>query len=762
MWKWMATTVLGRLAAVVVGLGIAYIALVRPDWAMGPPRWGIEQVMLGLGAGAGPVVLWVAAFFILLRYRPKLLLRSWRLVLGSAGLVVTVLGVLAYFNGSLLLVDYGSLGGEFGEAVQGQIELFSYVRVLGLGLLSVWVMLPQHLGRLVIQRTVRAFGHGLLLPVRALRRVRRWRREARGAPTGLAEDLGHYLVTSQRLTGAGLQATGRDPRKRLPAPSSRLVPKKNKDAQALPESRGEEPEAENVPSMDKDGNWDLPPLALLQRPAPVVQVSEEHLATARLIEETLAQHQVEVQVVEIRPGPTVTLFGLVPGWVRRRKAGDGSSWESRDDANNDPNRSRVKVDAVVARERDMALALAAPSLRIQAPVPGESVIGIEVPNKHASTVVIRSVMESEAYDRLLERGVLPVALGQASAGEAVAIDLVNMPHLLIAGATGSGKSVCLNSIIASLIIHQQPSKVRLLLVDPKRVELTPYNGIPHLATPVMVDPERVVRLFKGVIQEMLRRYRVLEEAGVRNIQSYNTSLKSAQHPIPYLVICIDELADLMMAASYEVEQSICRLAQLGRATGIHLVVATQRPSVDVVTGLIKANFPTRISFAVASQVDSRTILDMAGAERLLGRGDMLFLSRESAKPRRVQGVFISEEETEALARHWRLTQGHPVAPMALEEMAQVADVAVAGAQLDNEDNEPDSLFEKALDLAIRNGQVSTSLLQRRLRIGYPRAARLMDQLEGEGVVGPSSEPGKPRDVLSVPQDQPLAGAGPSL
>ncbi|MCH8199768.1 MAG: DNA translocase FtsK, partial [Chloroflexi bacterium] len=411
--------------------------------------------------------------------------------------------------------------------------------------------------------------------------------------------------------------------------------------------------------------------------------------------------------------------------------------------------NRVRVDAIIAREKDLALALAAPSLRIQAPVPGESVVGIEVPNRSSTTVAIRAVMESPAFRSLAERDGLPVALGLASAGEPVVVDLVDMPHLLIAGATGSGKSVCISSIISSLITHRQPSDLRLMLVDPKRVELTPYNGIPHLVTPVVVEPDRVVRLLRGAIQEMLRRYRLLEEAGVRNIQSYNRSPKAGEH-LPYFVICIDELADLMMSSAFDVEQVLCRLAQLGRAIGIHLVVATQRPSVDVVTGLIKANFPSRIAFAVASQVDSRTILDAVGADRLLGRGDMLFLSSDSPKPRRVQGAFVSDEETERLADHWRKHKPIEVPEVPLEELAIAAEVAQAEAQGNEPLNDTDSLYDRALQLADANRQLSTSLLQRRLRIGYPRAARLMDQLQDEGIVASSAEPGKPREVLQRP------------
>jgi S-DNA-T family DNA segregation ATPase FtsK/SpoIIIE len=489
-------------------------------------------------------------------------------------------------------------------------------------------------------------------------------------------------------------------------------------------------------SMQARLPWVLPLAANIFTAGLPPEADEEELSTtARLIESTMGQHGVEVSVAEIRPGPSVTMFGLVPGWRRTGRAQEG-------------NPQRVRVDSILAREKDLALALAAPSLRIEAPVPGESVVGVEVPNKSASVVSIRSIMESTAYTETLQRGGLSVALGQGSVGEAMALDLLRMPHLLIAGATGSGKSVCIHSIIGSIITHQQPSEVRLVLIDPKRVELTPYNGIPHLATPVVVEVDKTVRLLKAAVQEMLRRYQLLEEIGVRNLQSYNRSPK-AKEPISYLVICIDELADLMMASSYEIERNICRLAQLGRATGIHLVVATQRPSVDVVTGLIKANFPSRISFAVASQTDSRTILDTGGAERLLGRGDMLFVSAEAAKPRRVQGAYITEEETEILADFWRNQQGPPLPEIPLEAYireAEEAEAAVRNSDSKASDAPQDALFQKATDIATRNNQLSTSLLQRRLRIGYPRAARLMDELEDAGIVGPG-ESGRPREVL---------------
>ena len=497
-----------------------------------------------------------------------------------------------------------------------------------------------------------------------------------------------------------------------------------------------------------DEVWSLPSARVLAPAGEEADITEEHKEIARIIEDTLSDHRVEVRVAEVRVGPSVTMYGLVPGWSRRL----GSARLPEDDPASLEGAKRVRVDAILQREKDLALALAAPSLRIEAPVPGESVVGVEVPNRRSTPVPIRAVLESESYQDIVGEGGLAVALGQASAGEPVAVNLQKMPHLLVAGATGSGKSVCMNTIISSLIMNQQPSDVRMLLIDPKRVELTPYNGVPHLVAPVVVDPDRVVRLLRGAIQEMLRRYQLLEEAGVRNLQSYNRSPRKTED-IPYLVICIDELADLMMTSSFDVEQGICRLAQLGRATGIHLIVATQRPSVDVVTGLIKANFPSRISFAVASQVDSRTILDMAGAERLLGRGDMLFLSPDAAKPRRVQGTYISEDETEAIASHWRMQRGPEVAEIDLEALAEEAEragVTMSGAPAST-DGDEDSLVERALQLAQVERALSTSLLQRKLGIGYPRAARLMDQLEAEGIVGQSSAPGKPRPVI-IPQD----------
>ena len=484
--------------------------------------------------------------------------------------------------------------------------------------------------------------------------------------------------------------------------------------------------------------WAKPPMDLLED-APESAISEQDIRdTAETIVRTLTEYGVEVSIGQVRPGPTVTMYGLTPGWVRRTK----QVKEKDEDGNQivrqeETNKTRVKVDSILSREKDLALALKTPSIRIETPVMGTSQVGIEVPNPNPSMVAERMVMESAGFKKLRSKAALPVALGKGSGGETEVIDLARMPHLLIAGSTGSGKSVCLNAIISCLIMEKSPEEVRLLLIDPKRVELTPYNGIPHLLTPVVVETDKVVGLLKGLIQEMMDRYRKFESAGARNIEIYN---QKGSERMPYIVVAVDELADLMMTAAFDVEQSLCRLAQMGRATGIHLVIATQRPSVDVVTGLIKANFPSRVAFAVSSQIDSRTILDTAGADKLLGRGDMLYLPIDASTPRRIQNVFISDREIEKLVTFWRSTPRGPRMPLHLrivreEENGHEAAAEDSGGGKSDED----LLMDKAIELGRSYSKLSTSLLQRRLRIGYPRAARLKDDLEERGIIGPSGD-----------------------
>ncbi len=497
-------------------------------------------------------------------------------------------------------------------------------------------------------------------------------------------------------------------------------------------------------------SWQRPEIDLLVD-APEGGISkEEMIETGETIKRTLAEYNVEVEIGDIKPGPTVTMYGLVPGWVRRHKqvkVTDEHGEPKRDESGKPAvarveTKTRVKVDSIMSREKDLALALKTRSIRIETPAMGKSLVGIEVPNPTPNLVTLRGVMESEEFKKLRASAALPIALGKGTGGETVVLDLAKMPHLLIAGATGSGKSVCINTVVSCLIKEKTPAEMRLLLVDPKRVELTPYNGIPHLLTKVVVETDQVVALLKGMIREMLGRYRLMEEQGVKNIEAYN---KKMPEEMPYLVVAIDELADLMMTASFDVEQSLCRLAQLGRATGIHLIIATQRPSVDVVTGLIKANFPSRISFGVSSQIDSRTILDSVGAEKLLGRGDMLYLGVDSSRPERVQGVFISDREIERLVEFWQTTPRASVPAVSLHAVGD-GDADEDAAETDDRPADRDEFLDKAVELAEHYNKLSTSLLQRRMRIGYPRAARLMDQLEEAGIVGPG-DGSKSRDVI---------------
>ena len=466
---------------------------------------------------------------------------------------------------------------------------------------------------------------------------------------------------------------------------------------------------------------------------------------ARLIEDTLASFGAPAKVVEINRGPTITQFGVEPGFIESRGG-----------------QMRVRVNKISALADDLALTLSAKRIRIQAPVPGKNFVGIEVPNESVSLVALRDVLESEAFQRL--KTPLRFALGQDVAGNPAAADLSAMPHLLIAGATGSGKSVSVNAIICGLLLNNSPDDLRLLMVDPKRVELTGYNGIPHLLAPVVVDLERVVGALQWVAREMDQRYQRLAENGARNIVDYNSRLAAqGDNKLPYLVVIIDELADLMMLAPDETERTITRLAQLARATGIHLVISTQRPSVDVVTGLIKANFPARIAFAVASGVDSRVILDQPGAERLLGQGDMLFQAPDAAAPVRLQGTFVSDPEIQRLVTFWQRQAGTlDAAAMATEGVVDELPRGVPLKQIPLwEQMEPeedlDPLFDEAVDLVRRQGRASISMLQRRLRIGYTRAARLIETMQEKEIVGPPQPGTQGLEVLDYGPAAPPAG-----
>ncbi|HZQ09699.1 MAG TPA: DNA translocase FtsK [Anaerolineae bacterium] len=477
--------------------------------------------------------------------------------------------------------------------------------------------------------------------------------------------------------------------------------------------------AEHYPSLD---------LLEASSEAAYAQASAEQ--KARTIEETLSHFGIPAKVIETLAGPTITQFAVEPGFIERRGL-DGQV-----------QRRKVPVNRILALSNDLALALAASPIRIEAPVPGRNYVGIEVPNESIAMVSLRGVMESETYKKLKQKAVLPFALGRDVSGAPAAADLAGMPHLLIAGATGSGKSVAINSIIACLLFAHSPDELRLVMVDPKRVELVNYNGIPHLLGEVITDVSNVVPALRWATSLMDARFQAFSKARTRNIEAYNQKMdKEGGDRLPYVVIIIDELADLMLAAPDDTEKLITRLAQMARATGIHLILATQRPSVDVVTGLIKANFPARLSFAVTSSVDSRVVLDSPGAEKLLGRGDMLYMAPDSAKLTRLQGCFVSDEELARLSKYWRDLQEEfgfiQQSPWDAAKQKAAEPEAKAG----------DELTEQAIEVIRKNNQASISLLQRKLGIGYPRAARLMDQLEEMGIVGPDEGNGKPRAIL---------------
>jgi len=487
--------------------------------------------------------------------------------------------------------------------------------------------------------------------------------------------------------------------------------------------------------------WQLPPVDGILAPTSEAELSQAEIRErVRIIEDTLASFGVPAKVVEVNQGPTITQFGVEPGYVEKRN-GEGRVV-----------RAKIKVSKIESLANDLALALAASPIRIEAPVPGRSMVGIEVPNSEVSLVSLRSVLESETFKQI--KGPLPIALGQDVAGNAVAADLAAMPHLLIAGATGSGKSVCINAIIASLLCTRTPDEVQLLMIDPKMVELVPYNGIPHLRAPVVIELERVVGVLNWATREMETRYKLFNKARARNLEAYNQQLiAQGQKSLPTIVVVIDELADLMMVAPDEVERSICRLAQMARATGIHLVIATQSPRVDVVTGLIKANFPARISFAVTSQVDSRVIIDTAGADKLLGRGDMLFMAPDSSKLQRLQGCYVSDRELAALVRYWRGVHlaEEPLRPEEVVQQPLWDEIDASEAQAARQDE----LLPKAIALVQQHQRASISMLQRRLRIGYSRAARLVDLLEKQGIIGPEQGGSRPREILQP--GEPAAG-----
>ena len=711
LWQIMHKKGYFPAAIFLLGLIISFGAWpTARDWELG-----------ALGYGLIPVAAWITAFAFILRYMRIWLKGYWQYWLGSALAVTVSLGILSMLDTTDGVMAEASLGGYWGGYLGGHPLWLGAVKIAAILLISPLLLVPREAAPLYEKA-----GHKSL---DATRVASIW--------TGRHLKLLFKYLASHRPSISISKSPSGDLEQVPPEQADEPVPasqaREPRAGAAIspgPFEEDEEPPPEprrKLAGKGKRGGrgWQLPSPELLSvgenRPMPQ-NVLED---MARHIEETLAEHRVEVAVDDIRTGPRVLRFGLVPGWVKKYRDSKGGSKE-KDEPGTEM--SRVKVQSILVREKDLALALKTPYLRLEAPVPGEALVGLEVPNPYPRTVALRSVTESSAFQKIAAAGKLPVALGEDTGGTPVAADLSELPHLLIAGATGSGKSVCINAVVASLLLTCSPEVVRLLMVDPKRVELTPFNGIPHLIAPVIVDTDEVLVVLRAIQNEMLRRYQLMEEMGVRNIGGYN---RKAQERLPYLVIIIDELADLMMAAAYEVEQSLVRLAQLGRATGIHLILATQRPSVNVVTGLLKANIPARIAFVVASQVDSRVILDSVGAEKLLGKGDTLLLTSDSPKPKRVQGTFVDDTDIEKLVEFWKAQSGPPLPEIPLDE-----DAYSESGDADEDDPE---LLERAREVAERSPSVTPSLLQRRLQIGYPRALQLVHAMEEEGLIPAFSE-----------------------
>jgi S-DNA-T family DNA segregation ATPase FtsK/SpoIIIE len=531
--------------------------------------------------------------------------------------------------------------------------------------------------------------------------------------------------------------------------SSTSVPVNTGDKKPVPE-----PVIEPVKPVKPVKPWPMPSIEQVLDPVTTSTI-QGHLDKdrARIIEDTLRSFSAPGHVVEIHRGPTITQYGVEPDFLETRNG-----------------KMRVRVAKISSLENDLALALAAPTIRIEAPVPGKSYVGIEVPNSEISVVGLREVLESDSYKKV--KSSLKMALGKDVAGKPICADLTAMPHLLIAGTTNSGKSVCVNSILSSLLLNNSPTQLRMLLVDPKRVELTGYNYIPHLLAPVIVDADKVVGALQWAIREMEARYRLFSKARARNIVEYN---KLGREQIPYLVVVIDELADLMMLAPDDTERCVTRLTQLARATGIHLIIATQRPSVDVVTGLIKANMPARISFMVASNTDSRVILDQPGAEKLLGRGDMLYQAPDSPAPVRLQGTYVSDHEIQLLVDTWKtIAFNYNLADPSPDPYANASTEMISSDSLlkqgslwgDSGEDNQDPMLDEAINTVRREGKASVSMLQRRLRVGYNRAARLIDKLEEIGIIGPLEIGSQVREILDYgdensPESEPVGAEGES-
>ncbi|MGD2155871.1 MAG: DNA translocase FtsK [Anaerolineales bacterium] len=684
------------------------LALVFPELTRGALLiWWSEVLRHWLGWGSFMMVVATAVlgFSMLGRRASRKLSIRWSRVFALEG---------AAFAGLILLTLFGGNSLERAESgLDGGVIGWGLTELTGLLLSPFWLILVASV--IFFGGTIYGFGIGEWLAAGAQKLIE-WASNSQSQ--NLGKDSGISVAPVE-----GVESS-LSPDKSKKKKRTRLPPQFRKQFR-LPAK--EERPASAPPRDDR-----LPPLKLLVGGRTARPDERNINLTAGLIEKTLDEFGIPAKVIGFQVGPTVTQFAVKPGYIEK----NGPEGESK--------QQKVRVSQISALSRDLALALSAERLRVQAPVPGRPYIGIEVPNIRSALVRLRPVLETEAFHRI--DSPLAIALGRDVSGQPVVADLAAMPHLLIAGTTGSGKSVCIAALTTCLVMNNTPEDLRLVMIDPKMVELVRFNGLAHIYGKVETDLERILGVLRWVTVEMDQRYKLLEETRSRNIDTYNRKMRRRKggQPLPRLVVMIDELADLMMSAPDQTEHSLVRLAQMARATGIHLVMATQRPSTDVVTGLIKANFPARMSFAVASSVDSRVILDLAGAETLLGNGDMLFLPPESAHPIRAQGVIITDQEIEKVITYWQ--ENYQVEdeqkPPWEEMLEREADLA-----------ERDELIEEAIELVQETQRASTSMIQRQLRVGYPRAARIMDELEELGIVGPAVSGGRDRDVLIDPEEE---------
>ena len=691
----------------LAAVGLAVTLLLDSDL-----REGLAEL---LGYGWAAVGVFGIATLLLLAHRPAALARGWRWWLAAGIATVGVIIALSIIPGdSGALYRYG-MAGRIGWIISGSSPVIALIEgIVGLALI----------GLLVIPGASRKYGMAVKYAGIGLWKAL-W-----GVGIGIVWVM-RLLLAAVALAGRGVgRLAGRRRSSSEPAdaaPAVAMPPPAEPDfvmddAPAAPASPAM---PAPLPMASRSNGWQLPPLEILAPPEPHRIDHNAINAMSEEIKEALAEHNVYVAVEDVKAGPRVIRFGLVPGYVPQKPGKDGEVAKQRP--------SRVRVGDIAKRQKDLALALKSPYIRIiETPEPGEGLVGLEVPNPSPGKVLMRSIVEHPAFGKIVSKGGLAFALGEDAGGASLVLDLAAMPHILIAGATGSGKSVCINSLVASLLMTRPPDELRMIMVDPKRVELTPFNGIPHLVTPVIVEPDEVQPALRGLINEMTRRYKMMEELGVRNIAGYNAK---APEPMSFLVLIVDELADLMMTGGLEVEQQLVRLAQLGRAAGIHMVLATQRPSVKVVTGLLKANVPARVAFAVASQVDSRVILDSGGAEALMGKGDLLLLNNDFPKARRGQGTLVYDEEMDALIDFWRHQQGPPLPHISLDDDDEPAgETGGSDSAGGGDDTYGANILDQARDLALRNPRLTSAMVERRFKIRKSQADEIIEELRNEGLV----------------------------